>query len=70
MCQATQDQHKSLCHHKPRCKMIMHELYEDKEIRLNPSIHLWIQHVSNQKIEVSMQLIGEFKGFEQNLFNC
>ena len=64
MCQVTLDQHESLCKCKPRCKMVMHDSWEDKEIRLNPSICLCIQHVANQKIGVRMQPIGEFQGFE------
>ena len=64
MCRVTQNQHKSLCHHKPRCKMVMHDSRKDKEIRLNPFIYLWNQHVANQKIGDNMQPIGKNKGFE------
>ena len=70
MCQVTQDQHKSLCHHKPRCKMVMHDSQKDKRIRSNPFICLWDQHVANQKIGDNIQTIGENKGFEWEHSNC
>ena len=69
MCRVTQDQHKSLCHHKQRCKKIMHDSWKDKEIRSNPCYYLWSQHVSNQKIGDNIQPIGENKGFEQEHFD-
>ena len=49
--------------------MVMHDSWEHKEIRSNPSIHLWIQHATNQKIGDNMQPIGENKGFEWELYD-
>ena len=69
MCWATQDQHKSLCHHKLRCKMVMHDSQKDDKVRSNPFIYLWNQHAANQKIGDSMQPIGEIKGFERELYD-
>ena len=69
MCRATQDQHKSLCHHKLRCKTVMHDSRKDKDIRSNPFNCLWNHHAANQKIGDSMQPIGENKGFEWELYD-
>ena len=69
MWQVTQDHHKSLCHQKLRCEIVMHDSQKDKKIRSNPFISLWNQHVANQKIGDSMQPIGEKKGFEQELYD-
>ena len=69
MFQVTQDQHKSLFHHKLRYKMVMHDSRKDREIRLNPCNYLWNQHASNQKIGDSMQPIGGNKGFEWELYD-
>ena len=69
MCRVTQDQHKSLCHQKLRCKTVMYDSRKDKEIRSNPCIYLWNQHATNQKIGDNMQPIGENKGFEWKLCN-
>ena len=70
MCWATQDQHKSLCHQKPRCKRIMHDSQKNKEIRSNPYNYIWNQYVANQKIRDNMQPIGGKKGFEWELYDC
>ena len=48
----------------------MHESKKDKKIRSNPFIYLWNQHVANQKIGDNMQLIGENKGYEWELYDC
>ena len=66
----SQDQHKSLCHHKLRCKIVMHDSWKDKEIRSNTFIYLWNQHATNHKIGDNMQPIGENKGFERELYDC
>ena len=70
MCRVTQDQHKILCHHKLRCKTVMHDSQKDKEIRSNPCSYLWNQHATNQKIGDNMQKIGENKGFEREIYDC
>ena len=68
MCRATQDQHKSLCQHKPWCEMVMHDSWWDKKIRSNPHNHLCNPHATNQIIGDSMQPVGDNQGFELEHF--